>query len=90
MDKESLEQIFTKKILSWLVYIETVTGMLMLSTLYLITIFNLQIYIMLKLLVSRQLKRRDYKWWPVFIYTAVGAGVGRERVRGMERKKEEK
>jgi hypothetical protein len=34
-------------------YIKIVTGMLMLSKLYLLAIFNLQIYIMLKLLVSR-------------------------------------
>lgn len=50
-------------------YIKILTGALMLSKLYLLAIFNLQIYVMLKLLASRQLKRRDYKLWSVFIYT---------------------
>jgi hypothetical protein len=80
-------------------YIKILTGMLMLSELYLLAIFNLQIYIMLKLLVSRQLKRTDYKLWSVFIYTewstvqTKGRGK-RERkrkykTRGREREKNE-
>lgn len=72
----------------WL-YIKIVTGMLMLSKLYVLAIFNLQIYIMLKLLVSRQLKRGDYKWWSAFIYTEYSRGnKGRRKIRQEESSKE--
>jgi hypothetical protein len=68
-------------------YIKILTGMLMLSKLYLLAIFNLQIYIMLKLLVSRQLKRRDYKLRSVFIYTewSTVQTKGRRKGRAIEK-----
>lgn len=73
---------------SWL-YIKILTDMLMLSKLYVLAIFNLQIYIMLKLLASRQLKRGDYKWWSVFIYTKCSGGnKGRRKISREETSKE--